>query len=133
MMDRDTWLVGILAAIRDLGDADYQERVWVRAAGPEVDSSAEAICRLYDDFHLTGFLEHDRQRHWLPADEHTALQAFDAAIGDYIATDADEMSDAVRVATPEWLALRKLARRTLELVGIERVCWYSSVSYHDCW
>ena len=116
MMDRDTWLAGILAAIRDLGDAAYQERVWVRAEGPEVDSSAEAICRLYDDFDLAGFLAEDRQQHWLSADEHAALQAFAAALSDSIATDDEETSDATRVATPEWHALRKLARRTLELV-----------------
>ena len=43
MMDRDTWLERILEAIGDLGDASYQERVWVRGEGPEVDSSIEAI------------------------------------------------------------------------------------------
>ena len=115
MMDRDTWLAGILAAIRDLGDAAYQERVWVRAEGPEVNSSAEAICRLHDDFDLAGFLAQDRQRHWLPAEEHAALQTFAATLGDYIATDDDETSDATRLATPEWLVLRQLARRTLEV------------------
>ena len=50
----------------------------VRAQGPEVNSSAEAICRLYDDFDLAGFLAQKRQRHWLPAAEHAALAAFDS-------------------------------------------------------
>jgi hypothetical protein len=120
MMDRDTWLAGILAAIRDLGDAAYQERVWVRAEGPEADSSAEAICRLYDDFDLAGFLAQDRQRRWLAADEHAALQAFETALGDYIATDDDATSDATRVTTPEWHALCKFARRTLEVFETPR-------------
>ena len=120
MMDRDTWLACILAAIRDLGAAAYQERVWIRAASPEVDSSTEAICRLYDDFDLAGFLAQDRQRHWLPAEEHAALQTFAAALGDYIATDDNEMSDAARVATAEWHALRNLAHRTLEVFKAPR-------------
>ena len=42
MMDRDTWLRRTLDAVRDLPDERYQERVWVRAQGPEVDSSTEA-------------------------------------------------------------------------------------------
>ena len=120
MMVRDTWLAGILAAIRDLGDAAYQERVWVRAEGPEVDSSAEAICRLSDDLDLAGFLAQDRQRRWLPSDEHAALQTFAAALNDYVATDDDETNDATRVATPEWLALRKLARTTLDAFETRR-------------
>ena len=37
MMDRDSWLERILEAIRDLGDASYQERVWVRGEGPGVE------------------------------------------------------------------------------------------------
>ncbi len=37
MMDRDSWLERILEAIRDLGDASYQERVWARGEGPEVE------------------------------------------------------------------------------------------------
>ena len=46
IMDRDKWLGCILDATRDLADERYQERVWVRGAGPEVDSSTEALVRL---------------------------------------------------------------------------------------
>ena len=37
MMDRETWLRRILEATRDLADERYQERVWVRGEGPEVE------------------------------------------------------------------------------------------------
>ena len=56
MMDRQTWLERILEATRDLADERYQERVWVRGAGPEVDSSTEALVRLMDDYDLAGFI-----------------------------------------------------------------------------
>ena len=63
-MDRDAWLEGILEAIRVPGDASYQERVWVRGEGPEVDSSTEAISALLDDYDLAGFLAVSRRKHW---------------------------------------------------------------------
>ena len=114
MMDRETWLERILEAIRDLGDASFQERVWVRGEGPEVDSSTEAIERLLDDYDLAGFLSAGRHKRWLSNERLASLQAFEAAINDYIARDDDRTTDAVRITTPEWLELQQLARRTLQ-------------------
>ena len=80
MMDRDTWLERILAAVRVLGDASCQERVWVRGDGPEVDSSTEAIERLLDDYDLAGFLSVSRRDRWLSNDQLSAPQAFETTI-----------------------------------------------------
>jgi hypothetical protein len=121
MMDKDSWLERILEAIRDLGDASYQERVWVRGAGPEADSSTEAISALLDDYDLAGFLSACRREHWLSNDQLSALQTFETRISDYLARDDDRTSDAVRTATPEWLALQKLARRTLRALSRPQV------------
>jgi hypothetical protein len=114
MMDKDSWLERILEAIRDLGDASYQERVWVRGEGPEVDSSTEAISALLDDYDLAGFLSAGGQKRWLSHDQLASLQAFEAALSGYIAHDDDRITDAVRITTPEWLELQQLARRTLQ-------------------
>jgi hypothetical protein len=116
-MDRETWLERILETIRDLGDAAYQERVWVRGEGPEVDSSTEAISALLDDDDLDGFLSACRRQHWLSSGQLSALQAFETAIDDYLARGDDRTSDRVRIASPEWQALQQLARRTLETFG----------------
>lgn len=113
MMDRQTWLANILSAIRDLADADYQERVWVRGEGPEVDSSTEAVCRLWDDYDLPGFLSDGRRKHWLSNEQLAALRAFEAALGGYLACDGDQGDDAARIASPEWQELRERARSTL--------------------
>ena len=37
MMDHETWRRNLVSVIRDLADARYQQRVWVRGAGPEVE------------------------------------------------------------------------------------------------
>jgi hypothetical protein len=113
-MDRETWLERILEAIRLLGDAAYQERVWVRGEGPEVDSSTEAISTLLDDYDLAGFLSVSRRKHWLSKNQLSALQAFETAISAYLARDDDRTGDNVRIATPDWLALQRLAPRTLD-------------------
>jgi hypothetical protein len=68
VMDRDTWLERIAEAIRVLGDGSYQERVWVRGEGPEVDSSTEAISALLDDYDLGGFFLASRPE-WLALEE----------------------------------------------------------------
>ena len=65
MMDRETWLRRILEATRDLADERYQERVWVRGEGPEVDSSTEAVCRLVDDYDLATFLDEAAKNAWV--------------------------------------------------------------------
>jgi hypothetical protein len=113
VMDRDSWLERILEAIRDLGDASYQERVWVRGEGPGVDSSTEAIERLLDDYDLAGFLSAGSHKQRLSNDQLASLQVFEAAISDYMGRDDDRTTDAVRITTPGWLELQELARRTL--------------------
>jgi hypothetical protein len=64
MMDRQTWLMRVLEATRDRADERYQERVWVRGEGPEVDSSAEAVCRLVDDYDLASFIAKAAEQGW---------------------------------------------------------------------
>jgi hypothetical protein len=73
MMGRETWLRRILDATRDLADERYQERVWVRGKGPEVDSSTEALIRLIDDYDLATFIAEAANRAWVSNEQLTAL------------------------------------------------------------
>jgi hypothetical protein len=113
MMDRETWLRRILEAIRDLADEGYQERVWVRGEGREVDSSTEAICRLVDDYDLAAFLAKAAENAWLSNDQLAALQRLDAALA-RDASNGEDADDATRIHRPEWQKIRELAKATLE-------------------
>jgi hypothetical protein len=113
MMDRDTWLKGILDAIRDLADERYQERVWVRAQGPEIDSSTEAIMRLLHDFELKAFIAEAGAKVWVSNDQLAALRALENALESYISRDHGD-GEAERIAGPAWRRMRKLANATLE-------------------
>jgi hypothetical protein len=113
MMDRETWLRRILEATRDLADENYQQRVWVRGEGPEVDSSTEAICRLVDDYDLPRFLAEAAKKAWLSKSQLTALERLDAALA-RDAGNGENAEDAIRTQNPEWRKIRKLAKATLE-------------------
>ena len=113
MMDRDTWLRRILDVTRDLADVDYQERVWVRGEGPEVDSSTEAICRLIDDYDLATFLAQAAEKAWISEEQLAALRQLEAALAPY-AGNGGGADDATTIQSPGWHKIRKLAQATLE-------------------
>ena len=113
MMDRETWLRRLLEATRDLADERYQQRVWVRGEGPEVDSSTEAVCRLVDDYDLATFLDEAAKNAWVSKDQIAALQRLDVALARH-ASNGEDADDATRIQSPGWKRIRKLARATLE-------------------
>lgn len=108
-MDRDKWLGCILDATRDLADERYQERVWVRGAGPEVDSST---VRLMDDYDLAGFIAEAAAQDWISSDQLAALGRLDTALERYAAND-QEGNDAARIASSEWQNVRGIAAAAL--------------------
>ena len=113
MMDRETWLRRILEAIRDLADEEYQERVWVRGNGPEVDSSTEAVCRLVEDYDLATFLDEAAKNAWVSKDQIAALQRLDVALARH-ASNGGDAEDATRIQSPGWQQIRNLAKKTIE-------------------
>ena len=113
MMNRETWLRRILEATRDLADERYQQRVWVRGEGPEVDSSTEAVCRLVDDYDLATFLDEAAKNAWVSKDQIAALQRLDVALARH-ASNGEDADDATRIQSPGWKKIRKLAKATLE-------------------
>jgi hypothetical protein len=113
MMDRETWLRRILEATRDLADERYQERVWARGEGPEVDSSTEAICRLVDDYDLSTFLDEAAKNAWVSKDQIAALQRLDVALARH-ASNGEAADHATRIRSPGWKKIRKLAKAALE-------------------
>ena len=113
MMDRETWLRRILAATRELADESYQERVWVRGEGPEVDSSTEALVRLIDDYDLATFIAEAAKKGWVSNEQLAALRRLDAALAHYTPGDQGG-DDAARIASREWLRMRELAKATVD-------------------
>jgi hypothetical protein len=113
MMDRKTWPMRILEATRDLANQRYQERVWVRGEGPEVDSSTEALSRLLDDYDLAGFIAEAAEKGWISNEQLAVLRRLDAALA-RDAINGENAADARMIQTRRWQKIRKLALTTLE-------------------
>jgi hypothetical protein len=111
-MDRKTWLMRILEATRDLADERYQERVWVRGEGPEVDSSTEAVCRLVDDYELAAFIAEAAEKGWISNQQLAALRRLDAALARAAVND-EHAADARMIQSRRWQKICKLATATL--------------------
>lgn len=73
----EMWRDMVIEDLTRFADPDYQQRVWIRAEGPECDSYVEASCMLYDDDHFLEFIETNTAR--LNDAQTAALRAFDAA------------------------------------------------------
>lgn len=51
-MNKKQVLESFLANIACLSDRDYQERVWVRAEGPECDDIDDTVCDFFDESYV---------------------------------------------------------------------------------
>lgn len=47
--DKNQILMGFLETIEGISNKEYQERVWIRGEGPEVDDYTESMCHFFDD------------------------------------------------------------------------------------
>jgi hypothetical protein len=111
MMDHETWRRNLVSVIRDLADARYQQRVWVRGAGPEVDSMAETICRFFDDYDVDGFLAASNRGSFLSADQRESLAALRDALDAFLKLRNGDDPGAIR--HPKWREIRALAANAL--------------------
>lgn len=48
-MNKKKILTSHLETIFGIADQEYQERVWIRGEGPEVDDYTESMCHFFDD------------------------------------------------------------------------------------
>jgi hypothetical protein len=113
MMDMATWRRKVLAVIKDLGDAEYQNRVWVQGAGPEVDSLSEAYCRLFDDNDFDRFISKCEKEGALSGNQLGALKSLRDSLN---AFQWDEkLPDGAIIKRLEWKEIRERAREALRL------------------
>jgi hypothetical protein len=112
MMDQDEWLQNILSVVQNFADAEYQERVWIRGEGPEVDSLVEAYCGIFDDYDLEGFIFHCVQNSWLSGDQLNCLRLLRDALNEF--RFDDQQPDKIAIGDPAWTIVRELAASTLE-------------------
>jgi hypothetical protein len=105
----------VLSAARDISDAEYQERVWVRGEGPEVNSIAETYCRLFDDFQFDEFLALFKMEELITEEQLTVLRNFRKQFSRF---EYDEdLPDEEIIKDPRWQEIRKIAKEALSKIS----------------
>lgn len=101
--------------VKTLGDADYQERVWVRHEGPEVFDYDEAT--MYFGSGCEKIFEHPEMHEGVDEVVYNALRIlydkythFDDEIADHI----PDHHVAELIRRPEWREIQQLATETYE-------------------
>jgi hypothetical protein len=115
MMDRETWRRNLVSVIKDLADAGYQERVWVRGAGPEVDSMTEAVSRFFDDYDVDGFLAASARGSILSAGQQASLTTLRDALDAF--HKRGRINDRSAIRQPEWREIQELAAEALSALS----------------
>lgn len=104
----------LIAALRDLSDADFQRRAWLASEGPVVSSFSEDVCQVFDDTGLSLALDAGRCPPELDEQAFAALQELDAAVRRVV----EQAAPPERLLQdPRVKEVREIAGRALALVG----------------
>jgi hypothetical protein len=107
-LDRQYMLNEFLRNIAGISDKKYQNRVWIRAEGPECDDFTETVCRFFDigepildDYKNFGITDHQYQ----------LLITFQAIFREF--ADENDLPQEF-IENPEWKKIMDMATEILE-------------------
>jgi len=114
MMNNELWIMKLRETLSELADLEYQRRVWLGQSPNEVSSFEEAVCQLYDDYDLKGFLATRLENIENAAEIREIFESLETSIG---AVD-ESLDPRVLIESPEMNSVRDVARRALGLLNI---------------
>ena len=98
----------VLRAIAHITDEEYQERIWIRGAGPECQDFDEAVCHFFD---LGDPLLDDYKNFGLTDAQYLLLKNFRDEY-DLFCDDNDDPRDFIN--SPEWRKIMSRAQEVLD-------------------
>jgi hypothetical protein len=115
MMAYDEWLKNLISVVKVIADQEYQERVWLRGEGPQVDSWDEMICRFFDDYDGDNFVDNHMATAGLSERQQQSLRALRDALNAYSERIGDNCPLQTILNDPDWQSIRDLtAKQTLQ-------------------
>ena len=94
-------------------DKKYQERVWIKAEGPECDSYTESMCAFFDDFEgMFNELRRDYHQYGISKAQYDRLMNLYEKLDDY----DPPLNDPEILEDPEWDKLVHLAKEVYDLL-----------------
>lgn len=109
----EQWLKDICGVIRQIADAEYQQRIWIEGKVPEVGSYVEAMCMLHDDHQIDLLITTARNERLLETPQIKRLEAFRDALNRYSETQISD-DDRIIVNDPRWAEVRDQASELLK-------------------
>jgi hypothetical protein len=109
MINKYEWLKNVLNTLKEIADPEFQQRVWVDGAGPEISDWTEVMCKLFDDFHFDDFIDIDWQQFGLSSESHQLLVQLREQLNNY----EEKETNAEIVADPKWQEISKFAGNVL--------------------
>lgn len=113
MMTREQHLKAVLEVVSEFADREFQVRVWLKGAGPEVSSFDEAVCRFFDDYDAVGLISALETTHDIRRDQVEALKKFSDELRIFAASVPDYSGADKILRDPQWESLRQLAENVL--------------------
>jgi hypothetical protein len=105
-------LDSFLKNVACISDQNYQERVWVRAEGPECDDIDDTVCDFFDESYvLEKYKEFEitDNQHQLLMTLNDKLRKF----ADKFKIYSPEKSTAQLIQLPQWQEIREISKNTL--------------------
>jgi len=104
----------LLGSLRELGNIELQQRVWVQGLGPECSSFVEAVCQAFDDTGLTELLKAPGSvAREFGVELEEELLRLDASLS----LLPDDLVAAERLRHPDWSAVVEAANRAASLLA----------------
>ncbi len=111
---RQQILEEFLKNILRLSDEKYQERIWVRAEGPECNDIDDAVCDFFDDGNpiLEKYIDYEitENQYKLLMILHSKLRKFTDVFGVY----SPVKSTAHLIKLPQWQEIREISKKVIK-------------------
>jgi len=117
--DKKQMLDTFIKNIACISDEKYQERVWVRAEGPECDSIDDTICDFFDEDYILkkykdfGITEIQKE---LLVILHEKLRIFTDTFEVYSADKSPEKL----IQLPQWQEIREVSKKVLDVFDFKK-------------
>lgn len=112
----DRWLKDLCDVIREISDAEYQQRIWIDVEGPEVGSFSEAINKFFDDCNVDLLIATAIEEKRLKQTQIQKLQGLRDALDRYISLQESD-DDLEVINDPRWAQIRQQASETLDALS----------------
>lgn len=113
-------LYSFIENIACISDEKYQERVWVRAEGPECDDIDDTVCDFFDDGNpiLAEYKDFEitESQYKLLMSLHAKLRKFTDTFGVY----SPEKSTEKLIKLPQWQEIREISKKVIKAFNFKK-------------